>query len=119
MRRAVAKQAATIVRHGGEGGCAVPALCPIDELECTLCDGSSYQLTPPSTGFAGATQGRGKMRSKSARQLEYCLLVGHTIGSTPGYEGLRWQEASQLMLEWVDAVLRAALLESAGGRRRA
>jgi hypothetical protein len=38
------------------------------------------------------------MRSRSTLQLR-CILAGHLIGEA-GYEGMRGQEASRLMLEW-------------------
>jgi hypothetical protein len=98
MRRLVAAQAETVTRHGGEGGTAEPTLCPIDELVCQLCDGSPFQPEAPQTGWAGS-QGRAKSRTKSVRQLHFCLLAGHLL-TDAGYESLRGQEASKLMLEW-------------------
>ena len=99
MRRAIAAQAGTITRHGGEGGTAVPTLVPIDELRCQLCDGEDCAPQPPEAGFAGNTQRRAKTRSKSALQLEYCVLVGHLIKEN-GYDNLHGHEAAQQMLAW-------------------
>jgi hypothetical protein len=99
LRRAIATQAEGVTVHGGEGGSAVPTLCTIDELQCKLCDGTQWAPPPPPSGFAGSSQSRVPTRSRSALQLRFCIIAGHLIGEA-GYEGMRGQEASQLMLEW-------------------
>ena len=100
LRRAIAThEAEGITVHGGEGGSAVPTLCAIDELQCQLCDGTQWAPPPPPSGFAGSSQSRVPTRSRSALQQRFCVLAGHLIGEA-GYEGMRGQEASQLMLEW-------------------
>jgi hypothetical protein len=50
------------------------------------------------SAFAGSSQSRVPMRSRSTLQLR-CILAGHLIGEA-GYEGMRGPEASRLMLEW-------------------
>ena len=100
LARAVAAQAGRVTIHGGEGGLASPTLCPVAELQLTLCDGTVCKPTPPEAGYAGNQQGRSKPRRKSAMQLTYVLLVGHDVKDEKGYENLHGHEASQLMLEW-------------------
>ena len=96
-KRMIAAQAETITRHGGEGGSAIATLTEAEQLELTACDGSTFRPTPPEAGFAG--DARTKTRRRSARQLEYVVLIGHML-KEHSYDELRGQEASQLMLEW-------------------
>ena len=97
MKRMIAAQAETITRHGGEGGSAIPTLMEAEQLELTACDGSTFRPKPPQAGFAG--DARTTTRRRSAKQLEYVVLVAHRLKDC-GYDELRGQEASQLMLEW-------------------
>ena len=98
LSRLVAAQASTIVAHGGEGVApAACSLCDAEELEFTLCNGSSFTPTEPAIGHAGAT--RLPTRQKTALQLRFARFAVHDIAAE-GSEPLHGHEAHELMKIW-------------------
>ena len=102
--RAVAEQASTVARHGGEGSSARPTLHAAADFSLRLCDASEWKPPAPVAGFA--SNQRLPSRRKSAAQLRFILFAAQDL-KDKGYEPLHGHEASEVMLQMGTAAMAA------------
>ena len=94
--RAVAQQAATVARHGGEGSSVTPTLHAVADFSLGLCDGSIWKPPVPVAGYA--TNRRLPPRRKSAAQLRFILFASQDL-KDHGHESLYGHQANAVMLQ--------------------